>query len=131
MQVPFQPFQRRGPFFRSLLQWNKHGQQHARKRGMNPGFQYACPQHKPGNKIPTKTKPPVPELKQTQLPIITTEKIMNSLSNDWQTIKDLIWKMKIKDMMDARFLQIKLKELERKEQVIVDVKKGKKYWKLP
>jgi len=56
---------------------------------------------------------------------------MNSLSDKWQTIKDLIWKMKIKDMMDARFLQIKLKELERKGQVSVDVKKGKKYWKLP
>ncbi len=33
-------------------------------------------------------------------------------------------------MMDARFLQIKLKELERKGKVIVDIKKGKKHWKL-
>ena len=81
--------------------------------------------------IPIRIKPPPPELKQTQLPIITTEKIMKSLSDNWQTIKELIWKMKIKDMMDARFLQIKLKELERKGQVSVDVKKGKKYWKLP
>jgi len=80
---------------------------------------------------PLKVRPPAPELKQTQLPIITTDKIMNSLSDKWQTIKDLIWKMKIKDMMDARFLQIKLKELERKGKVSVDVKKGKKYWKLP
>ena len=32
-------------------------------------------------------------------------------------------------MMDARFLQIKLKELERKGQILVDIKTGKKYWK--
>ena len=33
-------------------------------------------------------------------------------------------------MMDARFLQIKLKELERKGSILVDIKKGKKHWKL-
>ena len=33
-------------------------------------------------------------------------------------------------MMDARFLQLKLKDLERKNQVIVDIFKGKKHWKI-
>jgi hypothetical protein len=32
-------------------------------------------------------------------------------------------------MMDARFLQIKLKELERKGLVMVETKMGKKQWK--
>ena len=32
-------------------------------------------------------------------------------------------------MMDARFLQIKLKELERKKLILVDIKMGKKYFK--
>ncbi len=38
--------------------------------------------------------------------------------------------MKIKDMMDARFLQIKLKELERRGLVLAESKMGKKHWKL-
>ncbi len=79
-----------------------------------------------------KPKPSVspPKPIQTQLPVITTDNIMDVLTNEWQTIKHLIFKLRIKDMMDARFLQIKLKELERKGKVIVDIKKGKKHWKL-
>ena len=71
-----------------------------------------------------------PVLTQTQLPIVSTEKISEALSEDWQPITALIFKMKIKDMMDARFLQIKLKELERKGLVMVETKMGKKHWKL-
>jgi hypothetical protein len=67
---------------------------------------------------------------QTTLPIITTEKILNVLSDEWQTIKHLIFKLKIKDMMDARYLQLKLKELERKDKVLVESKMGKRQWKL-
>jgi DNA topoisomerase VI B subunit len=87
------------------------------------------------NKIVTvsiKKEPKVTEKKttQTQLPIITTDKILKYLSNEWQPITSLIFNMKIKDMMDARFLQLKLKELERKGIVIVEIRKGKKHWKL-
>ncbi|MFX0076088.1 MAG: hypothetical protein ACFE96_11635, partial [Candidatus Hermodarchaeota archaeon] len=71
-----------------------------------------------------------PQLTQTHLPIITTDKITEALSNEWQPITALIFKMKIKDMMDARFLQIKLKELERKGLVLAETKMGKKHWKL-
>jgi DNA topoisomerase VI B subunit len=73
---------------------------------------------------------PQPELTQTHLPIITTDKITEALSDEWQPITSLIFKMKIKDMMDARFLQIKLKELERKGLVLAETKMGKKHWKL-
>ncbi|MFX1257626.1 MAG: hypothetical protein ACFFAN_07200 [Promethearchaeota archaeon] len=80
----------------------------------------------------SKPKPRVasPKPIQTHLPIITNASIIAALSDEWQTIKHLIFKLKIKDMMDARFLQIKLKELERKEMVLVDIKIGKKHWKL-
>ncbi len=77
---------------------------------------------------PKATAPP--KQKQTSLPIITTEKILSALTNEWQPITSLIFKLKIKDMMDARFLQIKLKDLERKDQIMVDLFKGKKNWKL-
>jgi len=78
----------------------------------------------PVKKEPTITaQQPKPALTQTQL------KIINALSEDWQPITALIFKMKIKDMMDARFLQIKLKELERKGLVMVETKMGKKHWK--
>ena len=79
--------------------------------------------------LTTITQQPKPVLTQTQLPIITTEKILAALSEDLQPITALIFKMKIKDMMDARFLQIKLKELERKGLVMVETKMGKKHWK--
>ncbi|MFX1385901.1 MAG: hypothetical protein ACFE9M_01680 [Promethearchaeota archaeon] len=87
------------------------------------------------SKVPSKISQPEPKLKapkqiQTTLPIITTEKILNVLSNEWQTIKLLILKLKIKDMMDARYLQLKLKELERKGHVLVETKMGKRQWKL-
>jgi len=74
--------------------------------------------------------PPKPKSVQTTLPVITTDKILQVLSDEWQNIKHLIFKLKIKDMMDARYLQLKLKELERKDQVIVDIKIGRKHWKL-
>ena len=73
---------------------------------------------------------PKPEPTQIELPIITTEKILDALSDEWQPITSLIFKMKIKEMMDARFLQIKLKELERKNSIVVSTIKNKKNWKL-
>ena len=64
-----------------------------------------------------------------ELPI-TTNNIIKILSNNWQDIRDLIFKLRIEDLMDARFLQIKLKELERKEQVAVEIFNNKKHWRL-
>ncbi len=88
----------------------------------------------PSKIIPKKTppihKPTPPKQTQTKLPIITTEKILKVLSDEWQTIKHLIFKLKIKDMMDARYLQLKLRELERKDKVLVESKMGKRQWKL-
>ncbi|TXT67044.1 MAG: DNA topoisomerase VI, subunit B [Promethearchaeota archaeon] len=78
-----------------------------------------------------KAPPTYPKTKQQKLPVITTEGILGALNNkEWQTIKQLIFKMRIKDMLDARLLQVKLKELERKGEIQVQTKKGKKFWKL-
>jgi len=74
--------------------------------------------------------PSKPKSTQTTLPIITTDRILNVLTDEWQTIKHLIFKLKIKDMMDARYLQLKLKELERKGEVLVEAKMGRKQWKI-
>jgi len=83
-------------------------------------------------KTPPKPRimPPKPKTTQTKLPLITNDRIMQTLSKEWQPITALIFKLKIKDMMDARFLQIKLKEMERKQLVLVDIQKGKKHWKV-
>ncbi|MFX1437489.1 MAG: DNA topoisomerase VI subunit B [Promethearchaeota archaeon] len=81
-------------------------------------------------KIPTSQKPKIPKKTQIALPIITTEKILDVLSSEWQTIKHLIFKLKIKDMMDARYLQHQLKKLEREDKVLVESKMGKRQWKL-
>ena len=81
-------------------------------------------------KIKPKPVTVAPTLTQTTLPVITTEKILGALSEDWQNITHLIFKLKIKDMMDARYLQNKLKDLVRKEKILVEIKKGKKHWKL-
>ncbi|MFX1238975.1 MAG: hypothetical protein ACFE8P_14805 [Promethearchaeota archaeon] len=81
---------------------------------------------------PESIRPPVSKTVQTQLPRITTDRILDVLDKkDWQNIKTLILKMEIRDMLDARYLQVKLKELERKKIVLVDVQMGKKHWKLP
>jgi DNA topoisomerase VI B subunit len=87
------------------------------------------------SKATPKKPPPIPKpapvkKTQTKLPIITSEKILKVLTDEWQTIKHLIFKLKIKDMMDARYLQLKLKELERKDKVLVESKMGKRQWKL-
>ncbi len=62
--------------------------------------------------------------------LITTNNIIKILSNNWQDIRELIFKLRIIDEMDARYLQIKLKELERKEQVVVEIFNNKKHWRL-
>ena len=85
------------------------------------------------------TKKPTPKPKpkgivhqtvQTTLPIITTDKILATLNNEWQNITHLIFNLKIKDMMDARYLQNRLKELVRREKVEMLIIKNKKHWKL-
>lgn len=64
-------------------------------------------------------------------PGISKNAILNVLNNDWQPITSIIFTMKIKEMMEARSLQNKLKDLEKKGDILVEIKKGKKHWRLP
>jgi len=70
-------------------------------------------------------------VQNSKLPVWDTKRIISVMSNEWQSIKQLIFKLKIKNMKDARYLQLKLTELERKGLILVEVKNGRKYWKLP
>ncbi|MBY9002986.1 MAG: hypothetical protein KGD73_03355 [Candidatus Lokiarchaeota archaeon] len=87
---------------------------------------------KPVKKPSPKPKPKgkIPQTVQTTLPVITTDKIIATLNNEWQNITHLIFRLKIKDMMDARYLQNRLKELVRRDKVEMQIIKNKKHWKL-
>ena len=91
-------------------------------------FKESKPLKKPSPK--PKPKEAIPQTVQTTLPVITTDKIIATLNNDWQNITHLIFKLKIKDMMDARYLQNRLKELVRRDKVELQIIKNKKHWKL-
>ncbi|MHA1669128.1 MAG: hypothetical protein ACTSV5_00985 [Promethearchaeota archaeon] len=94
---------------------------------------FITPQERKPIKKPTpkpKLAESFPKTVQTTLPVITTDKILAILNNEWQNITHLIFKLKIKDMMDARYLQNRLKELVRREKVEMQIIKNKKHWKL-
>ncbi|MFX0007714.1 MAG: hypothetical protein ACFFAV_13485 [Candidatus Hermodarchaeota archaeon] len=100
------------------------------KQTQLPISKVQAPSKIPPKKAPYKPKPTSVKQTQTTLPIITTEKVLKVLSDKWQTISHLILKLKIKDMMDARYLQHQLKKLEREDKVLVESKMGKRQWKL-
>lgn len=50
--------------------------------------------------------------------------------DDWMNIKDLIKALEIKDVKDARYLQLKLKQLTREKKLLITIKSGRTYWKL-
>ena len=61
---------------------------------------------------------------------LTTEKIMKALSTEWQNVRSLILKLDINSIDDAKWLKIKLKELERKDIVITKELTQISLWKL-
>ena len=62
---------------------------------------------------------------------ITTERIAAVLQpNEWVSLKDLINRLNISDMNDARYLQLKIKTMMRANQLNVKIDKGKQYWQL-
>ena len=52
----------------------------------------------PKETIKRTVKVETPKSIQTQLPVLTSERIIDALSDEWQTIKHLIFKLKIKDI---------------------------------
>jgi hypothetical protein len=69
---------------------------------------------------------------ESEIPnLLTTELILSTMSKDeWLTIKHLIFKLKIKKMMDTRYFQLKLKELLRKKKIEEKIENGRRLYKL-
>lgn len=61
---------------------------------------------------------------------ITTSKILKTLSEIWQSLDDITYKLQIHDPFDIKYLKLKLKEFRRKDQIKLIYYQGKKYWKL-
>ncbi len=53
-------------------------------------------------------------------PKITSNKILSIISDQWLTDADIAIKLGLKHSLDKKYLNIKLKELERKEEIVSD-----------
>ena len=69
-------------------------------------------------------------IKQKESQDITTKNILEVLSDEWKSLKQIISELSINDLSETRSLKTKLKELEAKEIVLVELIKNKEYWKL-
>ncbi len=84
---------------------------------------------------PPKTTAPTPVVKRPGGPVvgkpavIDERSILASLGSQPMDIRDLITKMGITDMSDARYLQIQLRALETSDKLIVEIKQGKKLYR--
>ena len=81
---------------------------------------------RPAATIPNKASGLIKEINNLKNQKINDESIIRVLNYDWQTVRDIIFKLKIRDMMDARYLQIKLKQMERQGKILTKVKMGRK-----
>jgi len=59
---------------------------------------------------------------------IDEKTILSNLTSTPVSIRDLISKLGITDMLDARYLQMKLQALEKSQRLTVEVRQGKKYY---
>ena len=67
---------------------------------------------------------------KSKISIISKSLILEKCSKeDWFNIKDMIKILEITDLSDARFLQIKLKQLTQEKSLLITIKSGKTYWK--
>ncbi len=67
---------------------------------------------------------------QSKINIISANLIIQKIPRDeWLNIKDLIKVLEIKDLKDARYLQLKLKQLTREKKLLISIKGGKTFWK--
>ncbi len=61
--------------------------------------------------------------------VIDERSILASIGSQPMDIRDIITKMGITDMSDARYLQIQLRTLETSDKLIVEIKQGKKLYR--
>lgn len=61
---------------------------------------------------------------------LSNKTILTVIGDEWQSIKDLIFKLKIINMLEARKLQSNLHDLVKKGRITKKIFKGKRYWKV-
>ncbi|MHA1610653.1 MAG: DNA topoisomerase VI subunit B [Promethearchaeota archaeon] len=67
---------------------------------------------------------------ESKIRIISTDMILKKIKDKkWLNLKDLIKLLEIKDIKDARYLQLKLKQLTREKKLLITINKGRTYWK--
>ncbi len=81
-----------------------------------------------------KEKAPAPEKKlhkpESKITLITSKAILGAIEDEkWYNIKEIIKNLHITDIKDARYLQLKLKQLTREKRVLITLKSGKTYYK--
>jgi len=70
-------------------------------------------------------------VEKTKEELITNKLILQIMKkHEWLNIKNLIKLLDIKDVKDARYLQLKLKQLTREKKVLLTIQSGRTYWKL-
>ncbi len=75
-------------------------------------------------------KAETPQLEQPPTMAISDITILDNLTTEPIDIRNLIAKMGIKDMSDARYLQIQLRQLEKNQKIYAKIIRGNKhYWK--
>ncbi|WP_457557286.1 hypothetical protein [Candidatus Harpocratesius sp.] len=68
---------------------------------------------------------------KSKIRVITTDLILQTMKDHkWLNIKDLIKLLEIKDVKDARYLQLKLKQLTREKKLLLSIQGGRTFWKL-
>jgi len=84
---------------------------------------------------PPKTEAPKPVVKRPggslvgKPAVIDERSILASIGSQPMDIRDIITKMGITDMSDARYLQIQLRTLETSDKLTVEIKQGKKFYR--
>jgi hypothetical protein len=95
----------------------------AKRAAPPPAAQRPAPKAAPAVTIQRPASGPVAK------PATIDEKtILNNLTSTPVSIRDLITKLGITDMLDARYLQMKLQALEKAQRLNVEVRQGKKYY---
>lgn len=62
-------------------------------------------------------------------PEITTQRIMQLLSNQWFSLNEIVENLQITELPDKKYLGLKLKELHRKEKIVYIFHVNDIYWK--
>ena len=83
------------------------------------------------NVIESKKKEPMKKLEMDVEEIsISIGKIREILRDDWFNLDDIAAKLKIQQKSDIKFLQMQLKKLEKKDELVIKVENEQKFWKM-